>query len=138
MSKIIAIASMGDYSKSLPKSPIPFVGKWWLWLRYKFFGVSFNPKPEINILLSPSLQISNKRKEFSSENLWNKYINSKLFLFHAVNDKVIPYTNFKNNLLNCRLIENNWVVTKRGGHNFLKYELVIIASIIEALKRKKS
>ncbi|WP_371801654.1 alpha/beta hydrolase [Candidatus Lokiarchaeum ossiferum] len=133
--KIVAVACIGDYSDVMPSSPIPFKRNWWFWLRYTFFGVPINPLPEIKKEISPELQILEKKKEFSSIIDWQKYAAKSLFLIHSRNDKVISAINFKKNITASEIPLENWLITQRGGHNFLKYELILTSAIIERLKR---
>lgn len=132
--KVVGVSAMSNYGCNLPKSPIPFKGKWWVWLRYKFFGVMFNPKPEINQILSPSYQIAERKKEFSDEIAWQAFISEKLFLIHAHNDRIVPIRNFLENVEIANLPAKNWMVTRSGGHNFLRHELAVVSVIIKVLK----
>ena len=133
--KVVALAAMSNYGNNLPKSPIPFKGKWWVWLRYKFFGVMFNPKPPINQILSPSFQIAQRKSEFSDKEGWLSFISGKLFLIHSRNDRIVPMENLIENLKASNLPPENWMVTGSGGHNFLRHEFVVASTIIEVLKR---
>lgn len=129
--KIIAIAAMGDYSRSIPFSPIPFLKNWWLLVRYTFFGVPINPISKINYELSPALQIRSIKSEGNSETL--SIIKKKFHLIHADNDAIIPVSHFWENLGELELSSSHWLVTKKGGHNFLRYEPLILSKILEAL-----
>ncbi len=141
--KIIAVSAMAQYNTILPKSPVPFKGKWWLWLRYRLLGVPTNPKDRINQILSPFYQVKEKRKEFLSKRQntekakkeWKEYINQKLFLIHSKNDKVVPYQHFKRNVKITQINNNNTFVVDAGGHNFVKCEPSLIAKIINFLNR---
>ena len=134
---VVAVADMGDYSQNIPHSPIPFKSKWWVWLRFKIFGVPFNPPEHINEILSPAIQLKNKAKNFGSAEKWQQYIGEKLYLIHARNDHIIPLDNFYLNLKNSQIGVDNWVMTNRGGHIFRKFEPLVIASIIKGLNAKK-
>jgi pimeloyl-ACP methyl ester carboxylesterase len=132
--KIIAVASFGNYREILPRSPIPFKMKWWIWLRFKIFGVIFNPLDEVNIEISPALQLTEAKKRFENNDEWESYINKKLFLIHAKNDKIIPISHFYENIKIAGLKEANWMVTKKGGHMFRKYEVILSSSILSFLQ----
>lgn len=133
--KIVAVACIGDYSDVMPSSPIPFKRKWWFWLRYNFFGVPINPLPEIKQSISPELQILDKKKKFATIRKWQEYAAKNIYLIHSLNDKVISSLNFKKNIVASEIPLENWLLTQRGGHNFLKHELPLISTIIERLKR---
>ncbi|MCF2139420.1 MAG: alpha/beta hydrolase [Candidatus Lokiarchaeota archaeon] len=130
ISKIIAVAAMGNYRESIPFSPVPFLKNWWFWLRYTFFGVPINPIYKKNFELSPLLQIERKKQEMKNQVFWKNYNNKKFYLIHAKNDLVIPVEHFWDNLDELNLDSSNWLITQRGGHNFLRYEPILLSQII--------
>ncbi|MHA1777219.1 MAG: alpha/beta hydrolase [Promethearchaeota archaeon] len=129
--KIIAISTMSNYKKSIPFSPVPFLKNWWLLLRYTFFGVPINPIPEINFVLSPVLQIRSKKGEKNTQ--LNTVIKEKFNLIHAENDAIIPVSHFWENLNELNLEFSHWLLTKKGGHNFLRYEPLVLTQILRIL-----
>ena len=133
--KVIAIACFGNYADVMPPSPIPFKRNWWFWLRYNFFGVPTNLLPSLNQQISPEIQLLNKKKSFNSDEAWQEYSIQSLYLVHSLNDKVITPPNFIKNINASAIPANNWLLTQRGGHNFLKYELQLVSAIIDYLKR---
>ncbi len=132
--KVIAVAAIGNFQDILPKSPIPFRGKWWLWIRYRLKGVRTNPPHEINTILSPALQLADKKATFPNSKDWEKFIQKKLTFIHAKNDKIIPLSHFSKNLDKIDHNNNNFLITSRGGHVFMKYELLLVSKIIRELK----
>ncbi|MHA1612848.1 MAG: hypothetical protein ACTSYU_12400, partial [Promethearchaeota archaeon] len=135
--KIVGIASMGNYKNSIPFSPVPFLKNWWLWLRYTFFGVPINPPAEQNIELSPSLLLQKELEtEFNKESNYTlkKSLQERILLIHSQNDQVINIQHFWNNLSILELPKSNWLVTQKGGHNFLRFEPIVLGKIINHLK----
>jgi pimeloyl-ACP methyl ester carboxylesterase len=134
--KIIAIASMSNYRDNFPRSTITFIGLWWVWLRYKFFGVIFNPPEEINIQLSPALQIRKLKEKIANPIQFLQIMAKKLYLIHDVMDEIISLENFEELRTESGIPAKNWIVTARGGHIFRTYELVLIAAILAAIRGK--
>lgn len=134
--KIIAISGMADYRSNMPNSPVPFKGKWWIWLRYKLFGVFFNPPDEINHQISPLSHLQAKRKEYLSSDKWQQYTSAHLFFIHDAKDRIVPISNFIQNIEFCALPPQNWVITHHGGHMFMKYEPILLSAIYQFIKRK--
>jgi pimeloyl-ACP methyl ester carboxylesterase len=126
--KIISIAGISQYKDLWPRSPIPFKGNWWVWLRFKLLGVDVNPPENIAIKISPYIQLQQDELNYSSNAQWSAYTNQKIFLVHAENDKMIPLKQFKENREICMLTPDNWLISKKGGHMFQKYELILLAA----------
>ncbi|MHA1673431.1 MAG: alpha/beta hydrolase [Promethearchaeota archaeon] len=132
--KIVGIASMGNYKNSIPFSPVPFMKNWWFWLRYTFFGVPINPPVEQNVQLSPSLLLQRELDLKSSDPSWKESLQRRILLIHSRNDQVIDIQHFWENLSILELPSSNWLITQKGGHNFLRFEPIVLAKIINHLK----
>jgi hypothetical protein len=76
------------------------------------------------------LQLRGLKKQYANEEAWKQYTNENLYLIHAINDTVIEYPHFMNNVNEAQLEKSNWMVSRRGGHNFLKHELMLVSAII--------
>lgn len=134
--KIIAIASMSNYRNSFPRSTITFIGQWWVWLRYKFFGVIFNPPEEINMQLSPVLQIHKLKDTIANPIRFSEIMANKIYLIHDVMDEIIALENFEELRSETGIPTKNWIVTAQGGHIFRTYELSLIAAILASIRAK--
>ena len=133
--RIIAIAGMSHFRDLWPRSPIPFKKEWWVWLRFRIFGVNLNPPEEINAKVSPYIQFIQKKQSFPQPELWKDYTQQKIFLIHSRTDKIIPFNQFLQNREICELPLENWLLTKEGGHMFRKYEIALLGAIYFALYR---
>ena len=120
-------------SRSRPRSPIPFKKEWWVWLRFRIFGVNLNPPEEINAKVSPYIQFIQKKQSFPQPELWKDYTQQKIFLIHSRTDKIIPFNQFLQNREICELPLENWLLTKEGGYMFRKYEIALLGGIYFAL-----
>ena len=138
INKIVAVAAISDFKKNLPRYPVPFKGKWWIWLRYSFFAVDIYPNDEENSKISPIYIIENIKERFLKENEsginWHRFFNDRLRLIHCINDKIIYFHNFLNLVRVTGLDPENYYVFKKGGHMFKMYELALLSSIIDAIE----
>lgn len=132
--KIVAIAAMANYKFALPFSPVPFLKNWWLWLRYTFFGVPVNPPQKQNFELSPIQQAHQKRLDFPNEAAWKDFTTQYFSLCHAQNDQVIENHHFWENIEEFSLDSTSWMITEKGGHNFLRNEGLLLGEILFRLK----
>ena len=126
---------MGDYSSTIPHSPILLKKNWWVWVRYKLFGVPINPLPKMNKKLSPLLQIESFFEKNARNTPLITSLKKDLILIHAKNDSIISNVHFFNLLALTGLDSTNWLFTRKGGHNFIKYEPILISRIIQGLKK---
>lgn len=131
--KIIAISAMSNFRNNFPHSTITFIGKWWYWLRYSIFGVNLKPTDKINTDLSPSIQLNNYLNQSSDQKILTD-IPQKLTLIHAYDDPIVNIQNFYENKEISQISMNKWMITRKGGHLFRKYELSLLAKILEAIK----
>jgi predicted alpha/beta-fold hydrolase len=134
--KVVAIAAMSNYRHNFQFSPITFIRKWWIWLRYTLFGVNFNPTEETNTKLSPVLQmqLSQKQPEFEQNpSKWVELVGRKIYYIHAVDDAIIPLSNFYENRKNSRTPPAQWLLSRKGDHLFRQQELSLITGILHAL-----
>lgn len=126
--KIIAISSISNYKKNIPKyNPVIF-------LSYLAKGVKIFPSLEDNYHLSPSLFIKNIKKEIDLEE-W-KNLSKRVMLIHCKNDRVIKFKNFKENKLILESPESNILILKKGGHSQKKNEGVLLTGILNFLNLK--
>ena len=135
--KVVAIAGIANYLDVLPQSPVAFKKQWWLWLRYNFFRVPINPLPEINEEISPLLHLQHTRDNFGNDVEFTRYLNNTLYLIHARNDPIVSVSHFYQNRDSAQLTFSNWLLARRGGHNFVKHELILTAAIIAKLNEKE-
>ena len=131
--KVVAVAGIANYLDVLPQSPVAFKKQWWLWLRYNFFGVPINPLPDINKEISPVLHLQHSRETFGNDVEFTRYLNNTLYLIHAKNDPIVTVSHFYQNRDSAQLTFSNWLLARRGGHNFVKHELILTAAIIAKL-----
>jgi esterase/lipase len=118
--KIIAISSISNYKRNLPKYNL------FLLFTYLIKGVKLFPSDQDNKILSPYLIIQKFKNFISSEN-WKKYL-SKVFLIHSRNDKVIKIKNFYENAKILELPERNKLIFSKGGHVLKKNELSLVGA----------
>ena len=59
----------------------------------------------------------------------------KITFIYAKNDKLIPLFHFEKFKEVYDINSDNYLITERGGHNFLKYETVILGKIVGVLKK---
>jgi predicted alpha/beta-fold hydrolase len=137
--KIIAISAMSNFRNNFPHSTITFLGQWWYWLRYTLFGVNLKPSDQINTELSPAIQLQSvfQQKHEIREQSNLKNINQNLILIHALDDPVVNINNFYENRHVTQPSLTQWLLTKRGGHLFRKYELILLAKIFDAIKKSE-
>ena len=72
--KVITLATIANFQYALPSSPILFKKDWWVWIRYKFFGVPINPLPEENRILSPLIQIQTMKEKFQRDSKLDTFL----------------------------------------------------------------
>ncbi len=136
--KVVAVASVSNFKKNIPRYLVPFKGKWWIWLRYSFFAVDIFPSDEENIKISPIFTLKNVKADFmkkdQSGNEWNRFVNDRLRLIHCVNDKIIFFHNFLELIEFTELEPRNYYVFKKGGHMFKMYEHALLSAILDALE----
>lgn len=126
--KIIAVSTISNYKKNLPKfNPI-------LLLRYFFKGVKLFPSDKENELLSP-LIIMSKIKQNLSEDEWKERTN-KVLLVHSRNDKIIKLRNFVEISKLLNLSESNKLILKKGGHTNKKNELILVGTSLRFFNSK--
>ena len=118
--KIIAISSISNYKKTLPKFNL------FILFLYFFKGVKLFITDEENELLSPYLIINDFKNSVPME-IWQNYSN-RILLIHTRNDKVIKVRNFYENAKILELSEKNKLIFKRGGHVLKKNELSLVAT----------
>ncbi len=123
--KIIAISSMSYYKNNLPKfNPI-------LRLSYLMKGVNLLPTEEENKRLSPYLIINNTKSNFSPEE-WEK-LSKRVMLIHSKNDRVIRFSNFKENSIVLESPLKNLLILKKGGHSQKKNEGALVGATLKFL-----
>jgi len=123
--KILAISSMSCYRKNLPKFNLIVT------LSYLMKGVKLFPTEEENQRLSPYLIIKNAKTVLSPEK-WERY-SKRVMLIHSKNDRVIKFSNFKEN---SRVLESpaeNLLIMKKGGHSHKKNECVLVGTTLNFL-----
>lgn len=147
VSKVVGVATVADFKKNVARYLVPFKGKWWIWLRYSFFGVTLYPDDTENQLISPIYTIQKMKNNFpkgqssthqaseqNDDNEWIKFTNSKLRLVHCTNDKIIFFHNFLTLVESTGLKPENYYVFKKGGHMFKMYELPLLSAMIDAME----
>ncbi|MFX1277468.1 MAG: alpha/beta hydrolase family protein [Promethearchaeota archaeon] len=123
--KIIAISSVSNYRKNVPKyNPIILIS-------YMLKGVSLHPSNENNQKLSPYLIFQSIKKKVSEEE-WNE-ISKKVFLIHCINDHIIKFKNFKENQSILNIPTFNQVIFKKGGHSLKKNEIELVGATLRWL-----
>jgi pimeloyl-ACP methyl ester carboxylesterase len=121
--KIVAISSISNYKKNLPKfNPI-------LILNYFIRGVKCFPNASTNEKLSPALFINAMIKQ-SGERV-RKIIAQKVFLMHAKNDKIIRVNNFEENSRILDIPSYRKLLFNKGGHSLKKNELCLVAGVLK-------
>ncbi len=133
--KIITLATMSDFHHAFPHSPVLFKRKWWVWIRYKFFNVPINPLPEENLILSPLLQFQKILNDDPNRGEFHRWMQNNVFLIHAQNDPIIPFSHFYDLVQGIKINPENLVVLRKGGHNFIKREPLISGIVLGFLKK---
>ena len=118
--KIIAISSISNYQKNLPKLNL------FILFLYLIKGVKILLKDEENKILSPYLIINGFKNSVSME-IWESY-SKRVLLIHSRNDRIIKVHNFYENAKILELPEKNKLLFKRGGHVLKKNELSLVAN----------
>jgi len=121
--KIIAISSMSYYKQNLPKYNLIVM------LSYLIKGVKLFPNKKENEELSPYIVIEQFKSLISDEE-W-EYYSRRVFLIHAINDRIIKFKNFKENVTLLDITENNTLILKKGGHTQKKNELLLVAASLD-------
>jgi alpha/beta superfamily hydrolase len=126
--KIIAISSMSRYKKNLPKYNLILI------LSYLMKGVKLFPSEEENKRFSPSLIIKNAKNSLSPEK-W-EIASKRVMLIHSKNDRVIRFTNFKENSQILGSPKKNSLILRKGGHSHKKNECSLIGATLNFLNSK--
>jgi pimeloyl-ACP methyl ester carboxylesterase len=125
LEKIIAVSSISNYRKNLPRFNIIAL------LSYFFKGVKLLPKNDINEKISPLFQFKKVKSE-SSDEKWQK-LSKRVLLIHGNNDRIIKLINFIENRDALELSRRNQLILSKGGHNLKKNELILQGASIKFL-----
>ncbi|MFX1455142.1 MAG: alpha/beta hydrolase family protein [Promethearchaeota archaeon] len=128
ITKIIAISSMSQYKKNLPKFNLVMT------LSYIMKGVKLFPTEEENKALSPYLIIEDVKNSITPEE-WEKF-SKRVMLVHCKNDRVIKIFNFKENSIILETPPPNLLLFKKGGHSLKKNECALVGATLNFLKSK--
>ncbi len=121
--KIIAISSMSNYKKNMPKYNLLVM------FSYFIKGVKLFPNEEENKKLSPLVVFKTLKEQMSDEE-WKSFSN-RVMLIHCKNDKIIKFKNFKENKMILESPEENLLVLKKGGHSQKKNELALVGASLK-------
>ncbi|GAB4308634.1 MAG: hypothetical protein Kow0069_07100 [Promethearchaeota archaeon] len=134
LARVVGLATIADHRRNLPRFPVPFSGKFWLKLRYAFYGVPQHPTEDVNRAISPVHVVADLRRRWSGEVPWERHVNQKLLLVHAKNDKIIPASRLEQNVAAAGLHGDNHFTFRRGGHTFLRQETKVVGLLCAALR----
>ncbi len=120
--KIVAISSISKYRENILKS------KRMVKLSYRLKGINLKPSETENKNLSPYIIIETLKAKITREE-WLK-LSNRVFLIHAINDKVIPFKNFEENRDILELSAENLLIMVKGGHMLKKDEHALVGATL--------
>ena len=120
--KIVAISSISKYRENILKS------KRMVKLSYRLKGINLKPSETENRNLSPYVIIKTLKAKINKEE-WIK-LSNRVFLIHAINDKVIPFKNFEENRDILELSAENLLIMEKGGHMLKKDEHALVGATL--------
>jgi predicted esterase len=125
--KIVGISCISLYKKNINHArPIVLLG-------FLLRGIKLFPTNKENQKLSPSLVFKKSKESYSKERF--QKLAQRVFLIHSENDKVIGFSNFRENISILELPEENHVVFKNGGHTMKKNEMALVGAILRFLNK---
>lgn len=131
---IVGISAISDRNRNLPWTLNPFTARFWLRVRFSFLGVPYNVPPDVNVQISPVLALAAARQKMSPVE-WTRKITNRVFLVHCTNDKTIRIEHFHANVSAIDLPPSQAFVLSRGGHTYLRAELLLGSILLDIFHR---
>ncbi len=125
----VAVSGISDRNQNLPWTINPLKAAFWLRARFSFLGVPYHVSPEINARISPMLALATARQQMSPEE-WTRIVTKRVFLVHCTNDKTIRIDHFRANVSAFDLPPAQAIVLSRGGHTYLRAELLLGSTLL--------
>jgi|SRR5271157_313544 len=129
---VVGVAAAANHNENLPPTARFWSAQFWLRLRYRALGLQHNLPNEVNAQISPALFLSEERERYSPEE-WGRLITGRVFLVHSSDDKSIKIDKLHANAEVLHVPPNQIFIVTRGGHMFLRGELLLASILIQIL-----
>jgi esterase/lipase len=121
---IVSMSAFNDFNVLLTTNKIPISTKIALF-SLKLTGLKEMPE-ESNKKISPAFVIQQGNTE----------LNQRVFLIHAKNDTLVPFSNFEENQRLLDLPDNQILIFKKGDHGLFKQEVTCMCATLNFFKEK--
>jgi hypothetical protein len=129
---VIGIAGAAVHNQNLPLTARFWTPQFWLRLRYRALGLRHDLPAEVNARISPAIALSEERGRHSADD-WIRLVEGRVFLVHAVDDKSIRIDKLRENAQVLGLPPDQVYVLMKGGHTFLRGELLLSSVLLRIL-----
>ncbi len=128
---VVAVSGLSDRNQNLPWTWNPFKVGFWLRVRFSFLGVPYRVPAPVNAQISPVLALAAARQTMTPVE-WARVVTNRVFLVHCINDKTIRIDHFRANVSAFDLPPSQAIVLSRGGHTYLRAELLLASTLLRA------